>query len=126
MTIITYGSSVKETAKSRRHARRRAAAIERDNLEGAIDAAFGVKTLSLDDKHMKAQLRVKAARKAAVIASGCSSLKVARAINGPSVRDVKEVEFVTRENPQYRKVKNPYGQHINARQKTRGHSIPLI
>lgn len=81
MTTITYGSSVKETAKSRRHARRRAAAIERDNLEGVIDAAFGVKTLSLDEKHMKAQQRVKAARKAAVIASGCSSLKVARAIN---------------------------------------------
>lgn len=89
MTTITYGSSVKETAKSRRHARRRAAAIERDNLEGVIDAAFGVKTLSLAEKHMKAQQRVKAARKAAVIATGCSSLKVARAINGPSVRDVK-------------------------------------
>lgn len=29
-------------------------------------------------------------RKITVIASGCSSLKVARAINGPSVRDVKE------------------------------------
>jgi len=29
-------------------------------------------------------------RKIAVIASGCSSLKVARAINGPSVRDLKE------------------------------------
>lgn len=59
------------------------------------------------------------------LSEGCTA-KVARAINGPSVRDVKEVEFVTRENPQYRKVKNPYGQHINARQKMRGHSIPLI
>lgn len=65
-------------------------------------------------------------RKIAVIDSGCSSLKVARAINGPSVRDVKEAEFVTRENPQYRKVNNPFGQHINARQKMRGCSIPLI
>lgn len=90
MTTITYGSSVKETAKSRRHARRRAAAIERDNLEGVIDAAFGVKTVSLAEKYMKSQQRGKAVRKAAVIASGCSSLKVARAINGPSVRDVKE------------------------------------
>lgn len=88
-------------AKQRRRERLRASAIERE-----------------------ADIRLM--RKIAVIASGCSSMKVARAINGPSVRDVKEVEFVTREDPQYRKVKNPYGQHINARQKQRGYSIPLI
>ncbi|AXU94210.1 hypothetical protein CI789_02580 [Erwinia persicina] len=88
-------------AKQRRRERLRASAIERE-----------------------ADIRLM--RKIAVIASGCSSLKVARAINGPSVRDVKEAEFVTRENPQYRKVNNPYGQHINARQKMRGCSIPLI
>lgn len=88
-------------AKQRRRERLRASAIERE-----------------------ADIRLM--RKIAVIASGCSSLKVARAINGPSVRDVKETEFVTRENPQYRKVNNPFGQHINARQKMRGCSIPLI
>ena len=42
MTVITYGSSVKETAKTRRHARRRAAAIERDSICSIIDAAFGI------------------------------------------------------------------------------------
>ena len=125
MTTITFGKSVKETAKSRRHARRRAAAIERDNLEGVIDAAFGVKTLSLADKRMKAQQRVKSARKASVIASGCSN-RVLKAVASPSVREVKEVEFVTRENPEYRKVKTPYGQLTNARQKMRGCCIPLI
>ena len=88
-------------AKQRRRERLRASAIERE-----ADARL--------------------MRKISVIASGCSSMKVARAINGPSVRDVKEVEFVTRENPRYRKVNNPYGQHINARQKMRGCSIPLI
>jgi len=35
-------------------------------------------------------------------------------------------EAVTRENPEYRKVKNPFGQITNARQKMRGKSIPLI
>ncbi|WP_338515741.1 hypothetical protein VRB80_13475 [Erwinia aphidicola] len=126
MTTIAYGSSVKETAKSRRHARRRAAAIERDNLDGVIDAAFGIRTLSAAEERERVAKRKDAIKKWAVVESGCSSLKVARAINGPSVRDVKEVEFVTREDPQYRKVKNPYGQHINARQKMRGQSIPLI
>lgn len=52
-------------AKQRRRERLRASAIERES----------------DARLM---------RKIAVIASGCSSLKVARAINGPSVRDVKE------------------------------------
>lgn len=88
-------------AKQRRRERLRASAIERES----------------DSRLM---------RKIAVIASGCSNIKVAKAIKGPSVRDVKEVEFVTREDPRYRKVNNPYGQHINARQKQRGYSIPLI
>lgn len=52
-------------AKQRRRERLRASALERE-----------------------ADIRLM--RKIAVIASGCSSLKVARAINGPSVRDVKE------------------------------------
>lgn len=89
MTIITYGSSVKETAKSRRHARRRAAAIERDNLEGVIDAAFGIRALSAAEERERVAKRKDAIKKWAVVESGCSSLKVARAINGPSVRDVK-------------------------------------
>ncbi|ARF50003.1 hypothetical protein [Pantoea stewartii] len=33
-------------------------------------------------------------------------------------------EAVTRENPEYRKVKNPFGQITNARQRIRGKSIP--
>lgn len=89
MTTITYGSSVKETAKSRRHARRRAAAIERDNLEGVIDAAFGIRALSAAEERERVAKRKDAIKKWAVVESGCSSLKVARAINGPSVRDVK-------------------------------------
>lgn len=52
-------------AKQRRRERLRASAIERE-------------------------ADVRLMRKIAVIASGCSSMKVARAINGPSVRDVKE------------------------------------
>ncbi len=52
-------------AKHRRRERLRASAIERE-------------------------ANTRLAQKNFVIASGCSSLKVARAINGPSVRDVKE------------------------------------
>jgi len=61
--VITY--LAKDNAKSRYRARR---AAKRE--QAYADASFS--------------------RKIAVIASGCSSLKVARAINGPSVRDVKE------------------------------------
>lgn len=43
MTVITYGTSVKETAKTRRHARRRAVAIDRERIESIIDTAFGIK-----------------------------------------------------------------------------------
>lgn len=42
MTVITYGTSVKENAKSRRHARRRAVAIDRERIESIIDTAFGI------------------------------------------------------------------------------------
>jgi len=35
-------------------------------------------------------------------------------------------EAVTRENPEYQKVNNPYGQITNTCQKMRGKSIPLI
>ena len=57
--------------------------------------------------------------------SGCSN-RVLKAVESPSIREVKEVEFVTRENPEYRKVNNPYGQLTNSRQKMRGCCIPLI
>lgn len=42
MTVITYGTSVKENAKSRRHARRRAVAMDRERIESIIDTAFGI------------------------------------------------------------------------------------
>ena len=42
MTVITYGTSVKETAKTRRHARRRAVAMDRERIESIIDTAFGI------------------------------------------------------------------------------------
>lgn len=61
--VITY--LAKDNAKSRYRARR-AAKREQANADASLS------------------------RKIAVIASGCSSLKVARAINGPSVRDVKD------------------------------------
>lgn len=61
--VITY--LAKDNAK-KRYRERRAAKREQDNADASLS------------------------RKIAVIASGCSSLKVARAINGPSVRDVKE------------------------------------
>lgn len=57
--------------------------------------------------------------------TGCRS-SVFRAVLAPGVRSKPELEFVTQENPEYRKVNNPYGQLTNARQKVRGKSIPLI
>lgn len=42
MTVITYGTSVKESAKTRRHARRRAVAMDRERIESIIDTAFGI------------------------------------------------------------------------------------
>ncbi|MFK8258299.1 hypothetical protein ACFL9S_10985 [Erwinia sp. AnSW2-5] len=92
----------------------------------ASDNARNRRRARREAQREQANADVQLSRKIAVIASGCSSMKVARAINGPSVRDVKEVEFVTREDPKHRKVNNPFGQHINARQKQRGYSIPLI
>lgn len=43
MAVITYGSSAfAGNAKTRRHERRRAAAIERDNIGNIIDTVFGI------------------------------------------------------------------------------------
>jgi hypothetical protein len=58
--------------------------------------------------------------------SGASLPRVEQALRAPNWREPKEEEFVTRESQQYRKVRNPIGQQINARQKIRGKSIPLI
>ncbi|ORM72400.1 hypothetical protein HA48_14690 [Pantoea wallisii] len=54
MTVITYGKSVTENAKTRRHARRRAVAIERDTICSIIDAAFGIEpeAVAVAPKHM--------------------------------------------------------------------------
>lgn len=57
--------------------------------------------------------------------TGCRN-RVDQALKAPNWRNRAEPEFVTRENPEYRKVNNPYGQLTNARQKQRGFSIPLI
>lgn len=59
---------------------------------------------------------------------GCSE-RVSKAVNrAPDwrVKVEREAGFVSMENPEYRKVRNPLGQQINARQKARGKSIPLI
>lgn len=96
--VITYRA--KDNAKNRYRARR-AAKREQANADASLS------------------------RKIAVIASGCSN-RVLKAVASPSVREVREIEFVTRENPEHRKVNNPYGQLTNARQKMRGCSIPLI
>jgi len=58
LTTITYGSSVKETAKTRRHARRRAVAVERGKLESIIDEAFGVEAVEIAPVAVKHLSRV--------------------------------------------------------------------
>ncbi|UIL53973.1 regulator [Pantoea agglomerans] len=54
MTVITYGTSVKENAKSRRHARRRAVAMDRERIESIIDTAFGIEpeVVAIQVKHI--------------------------------------------------------------------------
>ncbi len=54
MTVITYGKSVTENAKTRRHARRRAVAVERDRIESIIDTAFGIEpeAVAVEVKHL--------------------------------------------------------------------------
>ena len=43
MTTIIYGQSIAVNARARRHARRRAAALERDSLEKIVDADVSVR-----------------------------------------------------------------------------------
>jgi len=76
MTTITYGSSVKETAKTRRHARRRAVAIERDGLESIIDAAFGVEAVEAAPVAVKHMSRVLKAVNAPTMRSKCESTSI--------------------------------------------------
>ena len=65
-------------------------------------------------------------RKIEATLSGCSINVLTAVTAAPNWRNRAEPEFVTQENPEYRKVNNPYGQLTNARQKQRGFSIPLI
>ncbi|MCT4708814.1 hypothetical protein MUA04_01005 [Enterobacteriaceae bacterium H11S18] len=58
--------------------------------------------------------------------SGEGSERTCKAMSLPGLRQPKEEEFVTRESQQYRKVRNPLGQQVNARQKVHGKSISLI
>lgn len=69
--------------------------------------------------------RAKRAAERNTSVTGCTD-RVLRAVTAPNWRVKAEPEFVTREDPEYRKVNNPYGQLTNARQKQRGFSIPLI
>ncbi|MBV4365880.1 hypothetical protein [Erwinia phyllosphaerae] len=68
-------------------------------------------------------------RKVEAALTGCSD-RVLKAVSCTEykmkMRSKPVPEAVTRENPEYRKVNNPYGQVTNARQKMRGKSIPLI
>ena len=111
MAVITYGSSVfAGNAKTRRHERRRAAAIERDTIGNIIDSVFGFAAPEASQE---------------VSVTGCRD-RVQQALRAPNWRQPKEEVFVTLECQQYRKVRNPDGQQVNARQKMRGKSIPLI
>lgn len=67
-------------------------------------------------------------RKVEAAMTGCSERVLKAVTQAPNwrVKAEKDAEFVSRENPEYRKVNNPYGQITNARQKMRGKSIPLI
>lgn len=106
MTVITYGTSVKETAKTRRHARRRAMAIDRERIESIIDTAFGIepKVVAIEVKHIS---------------------RIEKAVISPSLREKRE-EVALRISTKYQKVSNEAGRQIHAVQKIRGKSIPLI
>jgi 1,2-phenylacetyl-CoA epoxidase PaaB subunit len=57
------------------------------------------------------------------LSEGCS-VRVIKAINAPPLRP--EPERPTMVFKTHTKVRNEHGQHVNARQKMRGKSIPLI
>jgi len=109
MTVITYGKSVTENAKSRRHARRRAAAMERERIESIIDAAFGIGAVEV----------------APVVEHHMS--RIEKAVSSPSLRDKAEVELETKTcKILYSKPRTEYGVMAVGRQKFKGKSIPLI
>lgn len=111
MTLITYGSSVSAgNAKTRRHERRRKLAMERDAIGNIIDTIFGC--VAPDDS--QEEIRKHAGR-------------VDRATSLGSLRDYQEPEVTERKrNPANRKPVNHPTHLINAHQKMRGKSIPLI
>lgn len=106
MTVITYGTSVKENAKSRRHARRRAVAMDRERIESIIDTAFGIEpeVVAIEVKHIS---------------------RIEKAVSSPSLRDRRQ-QGINLTNTKYQRVKNEAGRQIHAVQKIRGKSIPLI
>ena len=110
MTTITYGKSVKiiDNAKTRRHARRRAAALERESIENAIDRALGINAAEAPvvEQHMG---------------------RIEKAILCPSLRNRRpEPQRVNACNSS-RQGASVYGRLSgNGRQKRHGKSIPLI
>ncbi|WP_337036409.1 hypothetical protein [Pantoea agglomerans] len=107
MTVITYGTSVKENAKSRRHARRRAVAMDRERIESIIDAAFGAEpeVVAIGVKHIS---------------------RIEKACSSPSLRDRHEAEQPLLCNRKWHHVRPDATHVVNARQKIRGKSILLI
>jgi len=106
MTVITYGTSVKENAKTRRHARRRAVAMDRERIESIIDTAFGIEpeVVAIEIKHIG---------------------RIEKAVISPSLRDRHE-STQNLMNRNYQKVSNEAGRQIHAVQKICGKSTPLI
>lgn len=119
MTVITYGSSSLDNAKTRRHARRRAAAMELERIGGILEAAFG---LEPEDKVEAVSKPVNRVVKAVSSAEGYGR-QLQKAIGHHEPIAQKREEKQRRE---HMKVRNPLGQQVNARQKIRGKSIPLI
>jgi len=107
MTVITYGTSVKKTAKTRRHARRRAVAMDRERIESIIDTAFGIEpeVVAIEVKHIS---------------------RIEKACSCPSLRDKYEAEQPLMCSRKWHHVRPDATHVVNARQKMRGKSIPLI
>lgn len=107
MIVITYGTSVKETAKTRRHARRRAVAIDRERIESIIDAAFGTQSevVAVEVKHLS---------------------RIEKAVISPSLRERHEADKPLLCSRKLHHVRPEATHIVNARQKMRGKSISLI
>lgn len=85
-----------------------------------------VMTILADDNARNRRRAKRAAqREAQTTVTGCRD-RVKQALSAPNLREPKEQEVCSRENQEYRKVRDPLGQQVNARQKMRGKSIPLI